>query len=254
MKYKVYRKKTNREDYIHYFSAHSDRVKSGVVIGFFLRAFRICSAQYLESEINHIFESFLKLKYPKAFIVRCLRKSKKIRSNARNARRDRSSHRVIVVPSSSKTSNIARSLKRAGVTVIEKTGSKIGDLIKQKEETKCQDSVVYKVPCGGCQRSYLGETYRGFKTRVQEHRRDIQNHKDTSSFVIHIDQHQHLPDWKRSEILWSGQGKTRRKLVESVVIENLPNINSKRGDFALSPILAQLIWGELSIKPRDVSS
>ena len=34
--YKVYRKETNREDYIHYFSAHSVRVKSGVIIGFFL--------------------------------------------------------------------------------------------------------------------------------------------------------------------------------------------------------------------------
>ena len=63
-KYKVYRKKTNREDYIHYFSAHSQRVKSGVVIGVFLRALRICSEELLQDEVNFIMISFLKLKYP----------------------------------------------------------------------------------------------------------------------------------------------------------------------------------------------
>ena len=193
------------------------------------------------------------MKYPKAFIIRCLRKSKRIRSvNARTARRDRTSHKVLVVPNSSKTADIAKSLKRADIRVVEKTGSNIGDLVKQKKVAKCEDSVVYKVPCGGCQRAYLGETYRGFKKRVQEHKRDIQNHKDTSSFVIHIDQHQHLPDWDRSKIVWSGQGKRRRKLIESAVIEALPNINSKRGDYTLSPILARLLWEDLSIMSRDV--
>ena len=34
VKYRVYRKKTNRDDYIHYFSSHSERVKSLVVIAF----------------------------------------------------------------------------------------------------------------------------------------------------------------------------------------------------------------------------
>ena len=37
-KFKVYRKPTNKDDFIHFFSAHDRRTKSGVVIGFFLRA------------------------------------------------------------------------------------------------------------------------------------------------------------------------------------------------------------------------
>ena len=124
VKYEVFRKETNREDYIHYFSAHSDRVKSGVVIGFFLRAHRICSDEHLSSEIDHISKSFLKLKYPKSFIIRCLRKSKKIRKEPVQKRKpDRSTQKMIVVPSSSKTFVIAKALKKAGVQLIEKTGS-----------------------------------------------------------------------------------------------------------------------------------
>ena len=52
LKYAVYRKPTNKEDLIHYFSAHSDRVKSGVVIGFYLRALRICSPDFIQEEMT----------------------------------------------------------------------------------------------------------------------------------------------------------------------------------------------------------
>ena len=39
VKFTVYRKVTNKEDYVHFLSAHNERVKSGIVIGFFSRAF-----------------------------------------------------------------------------------------------------------------------------------------------------------------------------------------------------------------------
>ena len=252
VKYKVYRKKTSQEDFIHYLSAHSDRIKSGVVIGFFLRAFRICSEEYLDAEVGHIFEAFTRLMYPKAFLLRCLRKAKKIKCKAKqtNLARNRSSQKLVVI--NSKTSSIARTLKKAGVKVVERTGAKIGDLIRKRNKgSEDQDSIVYKVPCGGCSKAYLGETYRGFKKRAQEHRRDIRNHTLTSSFVIHIDQCDHLPDWDRSVTLWNGGGRRRRKLIESAVIETLPNFNSKRGDYALSTILANLIWSDANIMSRD---
>ena len=69
-KFKVHRKPTNREDYVHFYSAHSERVKSGIVIGFFLRAFRVCDKEYLNDEIEHIYEAFERLKYPKGFLIK----------------------------------------------------------------------------------------------------------------------------------------------------------------------------------------
>ena len=252
VKYKVYRKDTNREDYIHYLSAHSDKVKSGIVIGFFLRAYRICSNEHLNPEIEHIFKSFTSLRYPKAFIIRCLQKAKRIRRNkeAQATRavpaRNRSEQKTVVVPGNSKNHIVARSLRRAEVTLIETTGEKIGDIMRRGNGKKNENSVVYKVPCTGCPKSYLGETYRGLKTRISEHKRDVKNHKDTSSFVLHIEEEGHMPDWGKAEVIWCGQGKTKRKIMESAVIETLPNINSKRGDYWLASTAAKIIWGSKS--------
>ena len=51
--FSVYRKPSNKEDYINYFSNHDDRTKRGIIISFFLRAYRISSIQHLMTN-SHI--------------------------------------------------------------------------------------------------------------------------------------------------------------------------------------------------------
>ena len=82
LQFKVYRKQTNKEDYIHYYSGHNQRIKTGVLIGFFLRAYRVCSSIYLEEELNHIIDMFSKLKYPLWTILKCKHKAKNIRETS----------------------------------------------------------------------------------------------------------------------------------------------------------------------------
>ena len=88
-KFKVFRKPTNKEDYVHFYSAHADRVKIGIVIGFFLRALRICDDDYLQEEIQHIYETFERLKYPKGFLIQQRKKAEEIikKKNRRNKTR-----------------------------------------------------------------------------------------------------------------------------------------------------------------------
>ena len=142
-KYKVYRKVTNKEDYIHYFSAHSKRIKSGVVIGFFLRAMRIRSEEYLEDECEHIRQSFLNLKYPRAFIVDCYNKAKRVKARVRTNQEEKPKERIIVVPRSQHSEVISRSIRRTGIRVVEKSGEKIGQLVAApKTQNKSSNSLV----------------------------------------------------------------------------------------------------------------
>ena len=60
LKFKVYRKPTNKDDLTHFLSHHDLRIKKGVVLGFYLRAFRIYCPEFLEEEFVHIKEVFQK--------------------------------------------------------------------------------------------------------------------------------------------------------------------------------------------------
>ena len=53
-----HRKPTNKYDFLHCISAHSEKTKTGMLIGFFLRAFRICDNEFLEEEKKYIIEVF----------------------------------------------------------------------------------------------------------------------------------------------------------------------------------------------------
>ena len=79
LKFSVYRKPTHRDDFIHYFSAHDARTKSGTVIGFYPRALRICDAEFLNNELDYIAKAFRNLYYPKNFIQGYLAKAMAIR-------------------------------------------------------------------------------------------------------------------------------------------------------------------------------
>ena len=69
LRFSVHRKITNNNDSVIFFSAHNRRVKQSTVVGFFLRAFRICSPEFLEPELQNIMESLRKLEYPTSIIL-----------------------------------------------------------------------------------------------------------------------------------------------------------------------------------------
>ena len=76
LNFKVYRKATHSNSYLHYFSFHSHSIKFCVAQGLFLRALRIHSPDFLEDEIKFIFSSFTKLAYPYSVLNRALSKAK----------------------------------------------------------------------------------------------------------------------------------------------------------------------------------
>ena len=79
--FKVYHIAINKNDYIHFYSHHNNKIKKGLIISFYLRAVRICSLQYLDEEFEYIEHSLKSLKYPKFFILNARKKALKIHSS-----------------------------------------------------------------------------------------------------------------------------------------------------------------------------
>ena len=101
------------------------------------------------------------------------------------------------------------------------------------------NSIVYQIPCGGCDTPYYGETGRGLNTRLNEHKADFRHHRLSNAMVVHSEKEGHLPRWKDAIILHQGFTKAKRKALEAATIATKPNINTKPGSLRLVKVTAQ---------------
>ena len=111
--------------------------------------------------------------------------------------------RYITIPNSRKADVISRELEKTNIQVATKTGIKIQEIAKttsSDKNTKEEKSVVYEIPCKGCEKSYVGETGRGIDVRLKEHRSDVKYHRESNAIVLPIDKCNHLPDWAETRI------------------------------------------------------
>ena len=146
-----------------------------------------------------------------------------------------------MVPHSAPSETV-KTLLSPSLAVVTTGGKRIGELLKQKRKNeKNAESVVYKIPCGGCSRVYYGETGRGLLTRVREHKAELRYHRPSSAFVAHVDDKGHLPNWSDAASLDRNFTKGQRKIVEAAFISSGNTLNTSPGFFRLSSFAATLI-------------
>ena len=178
----VYRKPTNKDDYFHYFSGHDDSTKRGIVIGFYLRAMRICDEEFLEEEISHINTAFARLRHPPTFLKECLHKARFIHRRGTSKAKP---ELYVVVPSSDAAHALQRTLGKR-VAIANKCGKRIMDVTRAKKKTqKNENSLVYEIPCEHCPKVYVGKTHLGLEKRLYEHKRDLARSEISNALVKH---------------------------------------------------------------------
>ena len=174
------------------------------------------------------------------------KKAMKIRDRARARKENQKDQReksrpFLCIPKFEKVDIVARYLEKAGFRVVIGTGEKSGDILNGKsEKTGQENSIVYRIPCAVCPKQYVGETGRGLKTRISEHRRDLRNHNLSNAMVIHADKAGHLPRWEHAEILEKGMKKSVRKALEAAHIKTRDTLNTRGGFYAVAEASAKL--------------
>ena len=69
------------------------------------------------------------------------------------------------------------------------------------------DNVVYKIHCQDCDATYVGQSKRQLKTRIQEHKNDIKKSIAQSVISTHELETNHQFDWQDTKILESSYHK-----------------------------------------------
>ena len=168
----VYRKPTNKNILLHYFSLHDTGLKKAVLHGTFLRALRVCSPANLSGEIDRIFQIFSKLGYPKHFIETVLSKTKN-RFNAgapSQSRNFASGAELLALPFYPKLAKYKSVLETASNVklIFQYPNTLSKTLIKNSPKQAEVCGGVYRVPCLECGKCYFGETLKSLDVRLKQ--------------------------------------------------------------------------------------
>lgn len=111
---------------------------------------------------------------------------------------------------------------------------------------------VYIINCNNCGDKYVGETGRGIRTRIQEHRRAVQLNSQGSAIARHCWEKDHRMDFKNSRLIYKSNNISHRRVVEGALIRQIKVIEGNKGFTSEDPISRSLILKEAKIDPSDL--
>ena len=224
LQYSVYRKPTNNLSYVHSYSYHDISVKKSIFVSMFIRAFRICSPPYFDSEIEIIYNIGKKLCYSVSFIDECFGKAKKsvyLPSNIAPINMERN---ILVLPYFNNFIHIKKIFQCLNIHIVFRNDSTLKRIVI-KNSPNSDQNIIYNIPCKDCNLSYIGQTSKPLTERVQRHKYEVRQAFTTNSLYNHIHQHDHRIDWQGASILTRCNEIVSRNLAESALIQLLQKDN-----------------------------
>ena len=248
LSFKVYRKPTNKNDMIHFYSHHNTKVKRGVLIGFYLRANRICSPEFLADEYNYIDTIFKQLKYPNFLLNQAKTRTKNILS--RNETPDKNNtNRKIILPSSSAAINAINVFRESSADIVISTTQTIKQLLHKRTDERSDTAGIYKIPCNNCEKVYIGETSRKVDDRIKEHKYAMRTNNTNNACVQHRNDRGHFMGWDDAFIIIKEPDLFRRRTIEAACISQFNTIEQRPGFVNLAPQLARKILKSVKVHP-----
>ena len=256
--FSVYRKPTNAEMYIHYFSYHSPQIKSNVVSNMVTRALRICDPKFLDEEFKHIRSSFKQLCYPQYFIDKAFSRAKRSFYHPPVEKKSFEEKNIISLPyhhSLVKVKELLGSNRKNNVHLAFSYSNSIkSKLVRNKDSVIRKDVGVYAIPCNDCNSRYIGETGRGLEVRLEEHKRACRLGSNYSSVAQHTLDLGHSINWKGSKVLHRDHDVGRRRVVEGALINVLDTFENNKSFTQDDFILDFLVINTLKINLSSFST
>jgi len=101
---------------------------------------------------------------------------------------------------------------------------------KDQNHTLSKNNLVYKISCNDCDVSYVGQTKRQLKTRLNEHNNNLKQDKSKHSIISeHITKYDHSFDWDNMRIMDRESNYFKRIVSEMIHIKEQKsglNLNS----------------------------
>lgn len=245
LKFKVYRKPTLVDAYIHNFSNHHIKVKEATFMGMFLRALRICDPEYINEEFNHIYNLARNLCYSSEIIDKCLTKANNT-FYGNKTKEPFSKKNILSLPYKKELEPLTKILKNLNINVVFHYDNTIkSSLIKNSPVTASGN--VYSIPCKECHDVYIGQTGKTLDERIKQHKYSVRTAQDSSAIFKHIETKNHCINWKSAKTIYKSSSCVDRLIVEAALIKSNNTMNLNDGLYKIDDIMLKLLLEDNNI-------
>ena len=229
----VYRKPTNTNRYIPFSSHHHPRVLTGVIRCMSDRALQVCDEDHRQQELHHLEKVFTANGFPTKLVKSSLSMPQKLLSDTSQ---DTPSEepKVLRLPYVRRLSEkLEKVCAPLGIKAVFKPSNTLRQSlvhVKKRLPEEKKRSVVYQVPCKGCDQVYIGETKRNLKIRLAEHRQAVRRGDDKNGIAVHVQKCNHSIDWEGARVEQVITNYWMRSTAEAILIrQQSPTMNLDRG-------------------------
>ncbi|KYN22605.1 hypothetical protein ALC57_04988, partial [Trachymyrmex cornetzi] len=208
----LYKKPTWSGRYLNFHSNHPITHKKGIVISLLDGIIFLSHPSFHTNNITDMINSLLNNGYPLEFLfstinnrIKSLMHNIKHKTMNNNDFSDIDIKKFVSLPY---VSNLTEKFKhiydKYNINIAYKPTNSLSKFIitgKDKLNKIENSHLVYKINCLNCECSYVGQTKRKLKTRIKEHRADINRANNPSVVSQHRIKYNHDMDWDGVEIL-----------------------------------------------------
>ena len=181
--FKVFRKNAITNVQVKPTSSHDPKILNGIFKGFVHRAYKICSEQYLTSELEFLINVFVENGYDERTLRKLMRDvaSKFQISNDTQSQQNDSEMALptITLPwIPSVSPKLRKVFRKAGYKVQFKANPNLQTILSKKNKVKLPPNShpgIYKIPCG-CNEvpPYIGKTKIRISSRIDQHQKYVE--------------------------------------------------------------------------------
>jgi len=216
-----------------------------VAKGLFLRALRICSAEFLDEEICIIKSSLKSLAYPDHVLNNALSSARKTFYSSHSTNRPFSSSNKLFIPylPSLDTINNKRLAKSFNSDIIFNYPNTLKSNLVSNTPKASTNSGVYRINCNNCNKFYIGESGRDIKTRIKEHKLAISYCNPNNALFIHMLNSNHSFNFDSSHLIYKCNNNITRRILEAAFIKvnNDHTVNLDSGFFTVNKHIASCL-------------
>ena len=218
--FKLYRKDAITNIQIKPNSCHDEKIKLGVFKGYILRAKSICSAEYLEQEIEFIINVFVENGYERKVLENIVKDQGK--TNQKPKQKKEKYVSLPWIPGLS--SKLRKVFKNVGYSVSFKSQPNLKQILTSRNKDKLPPNSqpgVYFIPCE-CQGGYTGQTKKRIISREKEHEKDVFLEKiSDSALAEHCSKCNGIIQWSNTRTLAIESNCFKRCVRESLEIRRM---------------------------------